>query len=305
MKLMVTGIGGVGGYVASVLCAAYSDVTLIARGARKEALQKKGLVLHSDVFGERTAFPAVTDDPSTAGIQDMIFVCVKNYSLADALTAILPCVGRHTVVVLILNGVDHGAAAKKILPKCPIVDTTIYITSAYEADFSIRQSGTFARLFIGSDDKEAAQRAYDVLNCEGLTCRLSDDITAEIWNKYITNCAYNVITSYYEGTISYVFSQPKGKEEFRTLLDEAYAVGKALGIALSPTLPEEIYDRVMRQKDKDVSSSLARDIMQGRQSELETFSGYLVKTADELHIPVPFSAHCYHTILQRLQHTAT
>ena len=109
MKLMVTGIGGVGGYVASVLCAAYSDVTLIARGPRKEALLKKGLVLHSDVFGEHTAFPAVTDDPSTAGIQDMIFVCVKNYSLADALTAILPCVGRHTVVVLILNGVDHGA----------------------------------------------------------------------------------------------------------------------------------------------------------------------------------------------------
>lgn len=302
MKLMVTGIGGVGGYIASILCAAYPDVTLIARGQRKEALLNKGLVLHSDVFGEHTAFPVIIDDPSSAGIQDMIFVCVKNYSLPDALTAILPCIDQHTVVVLILNGVDHGAVARKILPKCPIVDTTIYITSAYEADFSIRQSGNFARIFIGSDDEEAARRAYSVLNCEGLTCRLSDDITAEIWNKYITNCAYNVITSYYEGTIGQVFAQPNGKEEFRTLLDEAYAVGKGLGIALSPTLPQEIYDRVMRQKNKDVSSSLARDIIQGHQSELETFSGYLVKTADALHIPIPFSAHCYSTILQRLRH---
>ena len=42
MKLMVTGIGGVGGYVASVLCAAYSDVTLIARGPAQRSAAEKG-----------------------------------------------------------------------------------------------------------------------------------------------------------------------------------------------------------------------------------------------------------------------
>ena len=81
MKIMVTGIGGVGGYIASVLCANYDDVTLIARRKRKESLQTKGLVVHSDFFGDHTAHPAVTDDPASAGIQDVIFVCVKNYSL--------------------------------------------------------------------------------------------------------------------------------------------------------------------------------------------------------------------------------
>ena len=90
MKIMVTGIGGVGGYIASVLCANYDDVTLVARKKRKESLQTKGLVVHSDFFGHHVAHPAVTDDPSSAGIQDVIFVCVKNYSLEAALTAVLP-----------------------------------------------------------------------------------------------------------------------------------------------------------------------------------------------------------------------
>lgn len=93
MKIMITGIGGVGGYIASVLCANYDDVTLIARRKRKESLQTKGLVVHSDFFGDHTAHPAVTDDPASAGIQDVIFVCVKNYSLEAALTAVLPCKG--------------------------------------------------------------------------------------------------------------------------------------------------------------------------------------------------------------------
>lgn len=60
---MITGIGGVGGYIASVLCANYDDVTLIARRKRKESLQAKGLVVHSDFFGDHTAHPAVTDIP--------------------------------------------------------------------------------------------------------------------------------------------------------------------------------------------------------------------------------------------------
>ncbi len=302
MKLMVSGIGGVGGYIASVLCENYQSVTLIARRRRKDALLKNGLILHSDFYGEHVSHPAVTDKPADAGIQDVVFVCVKNYSLPEALAALRPCIGEHTIVVLILNGVDHCRVAREILPGTRFVDSAIYITSAYQEDFSICQKGSFARIFIGGSDAAAVQQVYEILNHEGLTCRIAGNITAELWNKYITNCAYNVITSYYSGTIGHVFSQPKGKEEFYTLLKEAYAVGKKLGIPLDDSLPDAIFHRVCRQKNKQVTSSLARDIMHGRESELETFSGYLVKTARSLGMSIPFSEHCY-DVLSRCMNT--
>ena len=197
MKIMITGIGGVGGYIASVLCANYDDVTLVARKKRKESLQTKGLVVHSDFFGNHVAHPAVTDDPASAGIQDVIFVCVKNYSLEAALTSVLPCIGDDTIVVPVLNGFTYHDTATSIMKNGKIVDSAIYITSSYQEDYSIRQEGRFARIYIGSDDAEATKKVYDVLNHPGLTCCIAENITVEIWRKFILNCAYNVLTAYY------------------------------------------------------------------------------------------------------------
>lgn len=299
MKLMVTGIGGVGGYIAAVLCANYNDVTLVARRARKEALETKGLVVYSDFFCNHTFHPAVTDTPAQAGIQDIIFVCVKNYSLRDALAAVEPCIGEDTVIVLILNGVDHLDAAKKILSKGQLVDSAIYITSAYDADYAIRQAGHYARIVLGSDCTSAVKKAYETLNHPGLTCQIASDIQAEIWNKYILNCAYNVMTAYYDCNIGDVLDNPTRHAEFRQLLTEAYTVGTALGVHLDQGLVDTIDGRIMRLDAKDVTSSLARDVAAHRQSELETFSGYLVRTAKELGISAPLSEKCYTTLLER------
>ncbi len=301
MKIMVTGIGGVGGYIASILCANHTDVTLIARKKRKESLLKNGLVLHSDYFGEHRFQPAVTDDPARAGLQDVIFVCVKNYSLESALTAALPCIGPDTIVVLVLNGVDHSAVARRIMTCGHIVDSTMYISAAYNEDYSISQFGKFARMYIGSDNEANNETVRAILDHEGLKCRIAPDISVELWNKYITNCAYNVITTYYDSTIGDAFAKPGGLEEFRTLLDESYRVGKAAGVAVDPRLPSEIYERVSHQNDKSTTSSLARDIRAGHESELETFSGYLVRTAHDLGLSIPLSERFYKEIKSRIK----
>jgi 2-dehydropantoate 2-reductase len=294
MKIMVVGVGGVGGYVASILCASYEkDVTLVARKERGAAFRKNGLVLHSDYFGEHVFHPNIVETPGEAPVQDVVFVCVKNYSLENALSSLKPCIGPKTILVLIMNGVEHDEVVEKILPKIRLVSSAIYITSAYNKDYSIRQMGKFARIFLGSADKEAEQTVYELLHKDGLKCHISEDVRVEEWKKYILNCAYNVITAYYEGTIGKALDQPHGKEEFRTLLQESYNVGKALGVAIPENLVEETNERIINQENKNVSSSLARDVIAGRKSELETFSGYLVETAHKLNIAVPLSEKMY------------
>lgn len=297
MKIMVTGIGGVGGYIASVLCANYDDVTLVARKKRKESLQTKGLVVHSDFFGHHVAHPAVTDDPSSAGIQDVIFVCVKNYSLEAALTSVLPCIGDDTIVVPVLNGFTYHDTATSIMKNGKIVDSAIYITSSYQEDYSIRQEGRFARIYIGSDDAEATKKVYDVLNHPGLTCCIAENITVEIWRKFILNCAYNVLTAYYRTSIGGALSQPQGKEEFRSLLQEAYDVGKAAGVPLPDDVVDDQYRRILGSNDMDATSSLERDIAAGHQSELDTFSGALIRLAHQYGVPVPISEKCYQALV--------
>lgn len=297
MKIMVVGLGGVGGYIASILCSHHEkEVTLIARKKRKEALENNGLVLHSDFFGEHVYHPAVKDDAQAAGVQDVIFVCVKNYSLETALTSILPCIGEKTIVVYVMNGVDHGLIAQKVVKKGLEIDVAIYIVSAFNPDYSIKQSGKFARVFVGGENQEAAKTVYDLLHVEGMSCHLSEDIKVDLWKKFILNCGYNVITAYYLSTIGEAFAKPQGKEEFKALIEEACAVAKALKVNLPDDLAGFVYNKVINQEDQNVSSSLERDVRAGKQSELETFCGYLVRAGHELGVPVPVTEKMYEGI---------
>ena len=300
MKWVVIGIGGVGGYVASVLCKNGEDVTLVARGGRKEALRHKGLVLHSAYMGEHVFHPAVTDDAAIIGMADIVFVCVKNYSLVEALRSVEPCIGEKTLVVPVMNGLDHAAVTAEILSRGIVVDSVMYITSSFNDDYSITESGGFARMGVSSKTAEAAETVRALLHHPGeMTCFIPEDMEAAAWSKYILNCAYNVITAYYKANIADL-SQGRRLTEFRDLIDEAYAVAVADGVSLAADLPQSIYEKIMGPRnDKNSTSSMARDVMSGRRTEVETFSGYLVRLAHKLHVPVPVSERFY----EALKHT--
>ena len=98
MKYLIYGAGGIGGCLAAFLAQGGKDVSLIARGAHLEAIQKNGLVLETG----RGAFAVpvraceqeqVTDKP------DVIFVCVKGYSLEGTLPTLKRLSDGHTIVM--------------------------------------------------------------------------------------------------------------------------------------------------------------------------------------------------------------
>ena len=303
MKLMVSGIGGVGGYVAAVLCSHYAEVTLIARKKRRDSLREKGLVVHSQLLREQVFHPAVTDTPAEAGIQDMIFICTKNYSLPAALAAVQPCVGPETLVVPIMNGIDHYETARSLLQGGIVVNALVYIAANYRPDYSIDHNCNYARIIVAAPQAEAAARVVSVLNHEGeINCYIADDMKSELWHKFIVNCGYNTITAYYGCTTRGLLEPPARLKEFQTLLDEAYAVAIADGAKLPDDLTARIYDRFLNRRGLDLSSSMARDFAAHRPSELETFSGVLVRKAHALGVAVPLTERFYEGLKEREAH---
>lgn len=300
MKLMVSGIGGVGGYIAAVLCRYYpKDVVLVARGRRKDALTR-GLVVHSAVLGEQVYHPAVTEQPASTGIQDVIFLCVKTFSLEEALTALLPCIDKHTIVVPVMNGIDHADRAAAILPAGRLVNSLIYITSSYDSEYAICHASPYARMRVDSPDAEAAEQICRLLNHEGvMECTIPDDMKSALWKNYIINCAYNTITAYYRCTTRGLLEHAERLAQFQALLDEACAVAAAAGVRLPAELASEIFSNMMHYRNADATSSMARDAMAHRPTELETFSGHLVRLADQLGVPVPVSKRFYDVLKER------
>ena len=62
---------------------------------------------------------------------------------------------------------------------------------------------------------------FQLLNGAGIDCEADRDIQAEIWKKYILNCAYNVETALYDNTIGQLRSDPKKAAEYEALVEEA------------------------------------------------------------------------------------
>ena len=85
MKYLIAGTGGVGGSIAGFLSLAGKDVTCIARGAHLQSIQTNGLKLKSDLKGEHTLQIKATTAEEFKGKADVIFVCVKGYSV-DSIT---------------------------------------------------------------------------------------------------------------------------------------------------------------------------------------------------------------------------
>lgn len=298
-RIAVIGIGGVGGYVAGMLAKAYPHVTMVARGARAESIRENGLVLHSDYKGEIIARPERVVTVRDMGQQDYIFICVKNYALADVCEGIRDMVTDDTVIIPVMNGVDPGENIRALIGKGTVVDALIYTVAFANEDFSISQQDTFTWLCIGiknADEKqrEKAAEVAKILKGADIDYKDEGDIEVEIWRKYILNCAFNVMTAFYDNTIGELRSDPVKAQQYELLVWEAASVGRARGVALTDEHINEVIHKFRHVHADNATSSLQRDYrICKKQTELETFSGYIVKEAKRLGVKIPLSEKMY------------
>ena len=99
LKYLIAGTGGVGGSIAAFLSLSGKDVTCIARGEHLAAIRKNGLQLHSDLKGEHSLKVAAFTAEEFQGKADVIFVCVKGYSV-DSITELIKRASHDRTVVI-------------------------------------------------------------------------------------------------------------------------------------------------------------------------------------------------------------
>ncbi len=304
VKIAVFGIGGVGGAVAAMVMKTFGDrVSLIARGKRKEHLEKNGLTIHGDFTGDFTVMPArVTDNPEELGVQDIVLVCVKHGALKKAAEQILPMVGDKTAVFPVMNGVTGYRELREMLPRGIVLPTVIYIVSMAMEDYSIVQKGKFFQVTSGSypgeeEYGELAREACSLLGETGISWRFSGTVLTEIWKKFILNCAYNVVTARWACNVGAIKADPQKLEDCRSLMTECAEVGRAQGVEIPETVVDDMMKRIHKSGDTD-TSSLSRDFEVKKAGEMELFSGSVVRMAQEAGIDVPVTRAYYEGLLE-------
>ena len=136
LKYMILGAGGTGGILGSALTKAGKDVTFIARGSNLDAMRNNGLIIRHlwDQTEEHLEVRALSMEESCALslAPEVIFICVKEYSLDSVLPFIRQTAGPRTIIIPILNIYGTGARVQKELPDCTVLDGCIYVSASLE-----------------------------------------------------------------------------------------------------------------------------------------------------------------------------
>ena len=304
-RICVAGIGAVGGLLSAMLApVCQTNLTVYTRGEKAEKLRTNGLVLHSEFYGEKRATVRVSTCAEEIGVQDLMIICVKNYSLEQIAEELRPCIGKGTVLLPVLNGVDAGERLRHLFPEAVVCDAVIYTISGANPDGSVTQTGQFTHMFVGSRemDERHQQCARDVAQLfmeTGFDCRFTENIEGEIWQKFVLNCAFNTLTARHRTTTGGIRENEKMKADIHSLLSEAYRAGIAEGVQLPDDLVEVKYDYVIYRQPAEGTSSMARDVEAHRTIELDAFTGTVLRLSQKHGLAAPVTQE-YHEALRNM-----
>lgn len=297
-KIVIAGIGGVGGYFGGLLARAYAgdanvEVNFIARGAHLTEIKNNGLKV---IKGE-IAFIAkphlATDHPSEIGISDYIIVCTKNYDLEELLAQIQPCIDENTVILPLLNGVSAVEKIRARFPKNLVPSGCAYIVSAIVKPGLVENFGNRQEVYFGLNHTKNEQltQLEVLLKFAGIEATLSHDINVVVWEKFIFLSSLATATSYYKSCVGKLIEEHP--EEVRKFLQEVTAIALANQIKVD----ENIIDKALsnfKAMPYETTSSMHRDFQSKKaKTELDSITGYVINKGQELGIKIPTFENAY------------
>jgi 2-dehydropantoate 2-reductase len=298
MKFAIVGAGGVGGYFGAKLAAAGYDVTFIARGEHLRAIHSNGLTVKS-INGDFTVKAAkATSSIAEVGVVDAVFVCLKAWQVGDMAAQLKPLVGDGTVVIPLQNGVMATDELREVLGEKAVVRGLCRIFSKVESYGVINHFGGDPTVIFGEDSNEQTERVRRVkaaFDAAGVTAIIPRDIEAEAWKKFLFICSSGLL-AVCRSSYGAVRELAETRQLLVDLFTEIYSVAKAKGVGLKPDIIEKTMAMV-DTFDYDTTSSLTRDVLDGRPSEVEYQNGTVVRLGKKLGVPTPVNQFIYSCIL--------
>ena len=299
MRIAIFGAGGIGGYLGGRLSQAGEEVVLIARGEHLQAIKGHGLRVDS-IKGDFVATPALaTDNPTEAGLVDAVILGVKAWQVLDAAKAMRPMIGPETVVVPMQNGVEATAQLASVLGEKSVVVGLGGLVSYIVGPGHILHAGGEPYVSFGESDNSTSERTQNLLEAfknAGVTANIPANIQAALWAKLAlmaVNSGIGAITRVPTGQWRSVAGSWKMAQQ---VAQEVLAVAAGKGIAMPSDSLASTVAR-LEASAPNSTSSMQRDLMEGRFSELEVQTGAVVRLGLEAGVPTPVNTFIYNSLL--------
>lgn len=307
MKYIIIGAGGTGGILGFYMTKAGKDVTLIARNAHLEAMQKQGLSVQKMWTNETETIPVGAESMESYEAKgekaDVILVCVKKCSLDSCIPFIQSISHENTIVVPVLNVYGTGAYLQEKLPKVLVTDGCIYVSANIKQAGVLLQHGEILRVFFGVREKEDLKKLNGQSDGEykaerllkkiaqdfkdsGIDGILSDNIKRDALTKFSYVSPIGTAGLYLHAVAGDFQREGEARELFKTLIREIVTLANAMGITFEEDLVERNL-KILSNLPEEATTSMQRDVMEGKQSEIDGLVYEVVRMAKKYGVEVP------------------
>lgn len=288
----VLGAGAVGSYVIWGL-SEREDIKLgvIAEGERKERLEKEGCLINGKIYR-----PEVWT-PQEAAEVDLLIVSLKYGALPEAVDSIKQVVGENTIIMSLMNGVDSEDIIAEKVDASHILYSLIKVASHKEGKGYCFDPETTIGIIFGEItapyESERVQAVNTLFTGTGLHFRSTEYIREEMWSKYRLNICNNLPQAILGAGVGCYSDSAHMKAIREGLQKEVEAIAAAKGIDLGKV---DIKSTRGSAVPPTARYSTLQDLDAGRHTEIDMFSGALVRMGKELGIPTPYNEYTYHMI---------
>ncbi len=315
-RILLMGVGAIGGVIAAGLLASGDDVTLVTHNNEiSRALATEGLrVTRPD--GRRDLPAAVCagacpDLSSVGGRFDIALLAMKATAVEDATREIRPLLSPDGYVVTLQNGIVEDRVAE-IVGRDHVIGAlvgwgaTMHRPGVYE--MTSRGETTIGELDGGVTDRITRLKA---LLDHAVPTTVTAKIYGALWSKLAINCVITTLGAVTGQRLGQMLRRARVRRMALTIISEVIDVATALGVGLEPVggtldlqrlylgprrrrggfgldlVPRHAIMMLVGLRFYKLKSSMLQSLERGRVPEIEFMNGYVVEKGQAVGVPTP------------------
>jgi len=316
-RIIVYGIGAIGGQAAGRLHSAGHDVVAVEPwAAQREAVARDGLRIANLDGSEEHHRPPVIAPDELSGSADLCLLAVKSFDTEAALERVLPRLAAGAPLVSLQNSINEEwiaprAGAERVLGGVVLVNAVLLEPGLVTATASVSRAAAGVRLpglYVGEYLRPPGGQARRVAALLDAVwpAEVIDDLMHERWTKLLTNTALNPVSGIGGLRSAAMLANGPARRAIVHIAAEVLLVAAAEGHPFERVMGDfsaaqvlegaagrsDAFERGLAERasrvSADAATSLLQDVLRGRRTEVDYFSGLVASKGRAHGIAAPW-----------------
>ena len=283
-KVMICGLGALGLTYANKL----KDVCDLKILANKERIEKYKIQIPT-LNNKKFDLDYIT--PEKNWTPDLIIISTKSTGLNSALKYLKNFVQNNTIIISLINGISSEEIISKTYPQAKVLRSYFIGHSAIRKENKTTQDGVGKMVFEPNSDLE------NFFKTNNIDYEVTNDIIYSQWIKLGVNIILNEPSAIYKCTVGELRKHNDYLTLTQCLLKEVKEVAQAYGIKNLENYEKEVL-KSANLISNDGKTSMYQDVIAKRKTEIDIFSGEIIKLGKKYGIETPNNQKIYNDIKQ-------